>query len=1037
MADTGFRLGIDFGTSNTVAVLRWPDGRTKPLLFDGSPLLPSAVYVNADGTILTGRDAVHSARLQPHRFEPYPKRRVEEGTVWLGEQDVPVLDLVTTVLRRVAAETYRVAGAYPNEVNLTHPATWPPQRRQTLSQAAVAAGFPSPFLSSEPVAAASYFVGTVGTHVPVGGIAVVYDFGAGTFDASVVRRNAGGGFDVLASEGLPDAGGLDVDAAVVAYLGRAFTGREGDQWRRLTNPESESDRRAAWQLWEDARLAKEMLSRAATTYVHVPLYDESVPIGREQLEQLARPILDRTVTATQLAVSSAGVAGQPLAAVFLVGGSSRIPLAATLLHRAFGLAPTAIEQPELVVAEGALHLAPPTGRAHVGGAPTPVASGPFGPVPVPSSGGPSSGGPSSGGPSSGAPSSGAPSSGAPSSGGPTSGGPSHEVSGDVSAQPVSATPVSPGFSMPSMNPGLPPLLQTGSMPVVPSRQQPPQVYQQPPAQPQPPQQPPVPPQQPPVPQQPVQRPPVPQQPPVQRPPVGQPVPQQPAQYQQPMQPVPPVVPQQPVPPVPQQPVPPVVPQQAPAQYQQPVQPQVQQRPPVVPPAQFQQAPPVQRPQVSAPPAAGPPVNAVQGWAPTSGPPSSGPPAYPSSAPPSAHGRGGKTLVAAVGGGVLALLLVVAGIVWAVNRNGDDVEPGGGGSSPTNQAGPAVSPACGHKVGFLGILAGTGSKDSNGMRNATKLAVDDYNAKHAGCNVGFVEFDTKGTEEGSKAAAESLVADSEVIGVVGPSYRTEVLGAAPVLEKAGIPFFTTYAPDVDLAAKGWSTFHRLIANDKDQAAAGARYIKNTLRASKVVLVYDDSDFGGVARQAVSTTLGSSVTTSVSIRRTATDFSAAVTQVTNAAPEAVYYAGEADDGTAFLKALRAAKPAIAVVVSDRLFTQLFVDTLGKAADGIVVTCPCIPSDHAGNDYASRYQAAYKTSAGYYGPEAYDGASIILAGFTAGKATREDMLAFVNRYDAKGIARSYKFASNGDLSVPDPLIWSYKIGGGYASSESSIAP
>ena len=76
-----------------------------------------------------------------------------------------------------------------------------------------------------------------------------------------------------------------------------------------------------------------MLSRAATTYVHVPLFDESVPIGREQLEQLAKPILDRTVTATQIAVTSAGVTGQPLAAVFLVGGSSRIPLAATLLDR--------------------------------------------------------------------------------------------------------------------------------------------------------------------------------------------------------------------------------------------------------------------------------------------------------------------------------------------------------------------------------------------------------------------------------------------------------------------------------------------------------------------------------------------------------------------------------------------------------------------------------------------------------------------------------------------------------------------------------
>jgi molecular chaperone DnaK len=50
-------LGIDFGTSNTVAMLRTTDARMRPLLFDGSPLLPSAIYLNADGKILIGRDA--------------------------------------------------------------------------------------------------------------------------------------------------------------------------------------------------------------------------------------------------------------------------------------------------------------------------------------------------------------------------------------------------------------------------------------------------------------------------------------------------------------------------------------------------------------------------------------------------------------------------------------------------------------------------------------------------------------------------------------------------------------------------------------------------------------------------------------------------------------------------------------------------------------------------------------------------------------------------------------------------------------------
>src|SRR6185369_608258 len=115
----------------------------------------------------------------------------------------------------------------------------------------------------------------------------------------------------------------------------------------------------------------------------------------------------------------AGIGLDQVSAIFLVGGSSRIPLAATLLHRAFGLAPTAIEQPELVVAEGSLYLAPRTGRAMVAGAgaggPSPV-SGP--PVPTrPTSGGP----------------------GAPVSAVPTSGSP---------AAPVSASP----FQIPSSAP---------------------------------------------------------------------------------------------------------------------------------------------------------------------------------------------------------------------------------------------------------------------------------------------------------------------------------------------------------------------------------------------------------------------------------------------------------------------------------------------------------------------------------------------------------------------------------------------------------
>ncbi|GAB3834053.1 Hsp70 family protein [Dactylosporangium cerinum] len=346
----GTRLGIDFGTFNTVAVLATGGEPARPLLFDGSELLPSAVCRTADGELLVGRDALHAARALPEAFEPNPKRVIDEGIVLLGGAEVAAVDLVAAVFRRVAVEASRVAGEAVEDVTVTCPAGWGTTRRGLLAEAAAAAGLGTVTLVAEPVAAAHAFA----TGLAVGSQVVVYDFGAGTFDASVVRRTADG-FEVLAERGLEDTGGLDVDAAVVAYLGTVFASRDPSRWARLAQPVTGEDRRLARMLWDDVRTGKEMLSRTSSTLIHVPLFATDVPLGRDQLEQLARPILDRTVTATRAVVRAAGDA--PERAVFLVGGSSRIPLAATLLHQALGVAPVVRERPELVVAEGSLRVA--------------------------------------------------------------------------------------------------------------------------------------------------------------------------------------------------------------------------------------------------------------------------------------------------------------------------------------------------------------------------------------------------------------------------------------------------------------------------------------------------------------------------------------------------------------------------------------------------------------------------------------------------------------------------------------------------------
>ncbi|HLL67207.1 MAG TPA: Hsp70 family protein [Micromonosporaceae bacterium] len=358
------RLGVDFGTSNTVAVVRWPDGRARPLLFDGSPLLPSAVYAEPSGTIVVGRDAVHSARLDPSRFEPNPKRRIDEGTVLLGDRELPVGELVTAVLARVAEEWHRTTGngdgnggngngRGPVEITLTCPASWGATRRLVLADAARAAGLGEVRLVVEPVAAATYFTQVLGRDVPIGSVVVVHDFGAGTFDASVVARTSSG-FEVLAVDGRDDIGGLDVDEAVIKHIGAACAPHDTGAWQRLVNPDTVEDRRARRLLWDDARVAKERLSRSTTADLTVPLVGVDVHLTRDELEGLARPLIDQTVRVTQGVMRWSRIVDGRLAGVFLVGGSSRIPLVATLLHRAIGEAPVAIEQPELVVAEGSV-----------------------------------------------------------------------------------------------------------------------------------------------------------------------------------------------------------------------------------------------------------------------------------------------------------------------------------------------------------------------------------------------------------------------------------------------------------------------------------------------------------------------------------------------------------------------------------------------------------------------------------------------------------------------------------------------------------
>ncbi|WP_051326334.1 Hsp70 family protein [Glycomyces tenuis] len=347
-----YLLSVDLGTSHTVAVVVWPDGRTRPLLFDGSPVMPSAVFLDEAGTVHVGRDAERLGSTAPERFEPNPKQRIADGTILLGDRELPVTAAFAAILARVARACVEAVGGLPRTV-MTCPADWSEQRRASLHDAAAQAGYQPVQLITEPVAAAHYYTTRLAHPIDPGQALAVFDFGGGTLDIAVVERRRDGSFGVLADGGLSDLGGLDIDAALVAHIGETVSQRDPELWKRLEQPATANELRDRRALWNDVRGAKEMLSRTSVAPVAVPDLEQALHLTRGELDQLARPLLSRAVGETRRVIGLTGRSPEQLAGIFLVGGSSRMPLVSKVLHEELGIAPTVLEQPELPVSEGA------------------------------------------------------------------------------------------------------------------------------------------------------------------------------------------------------------------------------------------------------------------------------------------------------------------------------------------------------------------------------------------------------------------------------------------------------------------------------------------------------------------------------------------------------------------------------------------------------------------------------------------------------------------------------------------------------------
>lgn len=356
VAAVGTRVAIDFGTSNTCVAVPGGDGAGHIVLIDGSPLMPSAVYAAPDGTLFVGQDAQRQAAVDPARYEPHPKRRLDEGALLLGTDVWRSGAVVRAVLARCVQEIRRgTGGRAVDELVLTHPAGWGAPRRELLRQAG--SGLAGAVrLLPEPVAAALFFAALPGSAAVSGAPVAVLDIGGGTTDASVVRRTAKG-WEVLADRGDDTFGGTDVDEALVRHLGKAL---DSPDWTALVDALSLPERRRRRVLYADVRTAKEALSRHAYADVPLPEPFPDAQLTRDELETLIAHRVDGVVQLLRATIADARIRPDRLGGIYLVGGSSRIPLVARQIRTVLGMNATALEQAETVVARGALLAARPS-----------------------------------------------------------------------------------------------------------------------------------------------------------------------------------------------------------------------------------------------------------------------------------------------------------------------------------------------------------------------------------------------------------------------------------------------------------------------------------------------------------------------------------------------------------------------------------------------------------------------------------------------------------------------------------------------------
>ncbi|HAM95781.1 TPA: molecular chaperone DnaK [Candidatus Azambacteria bacterium] len=366
-------LGIDLGTTNSAMAII--EGGAPRILEnkEGNRTTPSQVAVSKSGERLVGLLAKRQAVTNPQntifsakrligrkfsdpevqrdkKFLPYELREAANGGVEIkmGEQWYSSQEISAMVLQKLKADAEDRLGEKIEEAIITVPAYFDDSQRKATKDAGEIAGLKVKRIINEPTAAALAY----GLNKKKNEKIVVYDFGGGTFDISVLEIGDDT-IEVKATGGDTHLGGDDFDQKIIRWL--------VDEFKKDQGLDLSKDVLALQRLKEAAERSKHELSSTLETDINIPFITQaadgprhlSLKLSRAKLEELVREYIEHSVELTDKTIKEAGFSIKDIDEVIMVGGQTRMPAIQEAVKKLIGKEPHKDINPDEVVADGA------------------------------------------------------------------------------------------------------------------------------------------------------------------------------------------------------------------------------------------------------------------------------------------------------------------------------------------------------------------------------------------------------------------------------------------------------------------------------------------------------------------------------------------------------------------------------------------------------------------------------------------------------------------------------------------------------------